>query len=227
MERKRRAVNPEVRPRRRYDSSRRQQHADRTRRDILDAARARFLELGYAATTVAAIAGDVGVSVDTIYKSFGGKTGVLRAICQESLAGAGPVPAYVRSDAMQATERDPYVIVRGFGTLTAEVSPRGSPLMLLLRDAAVSDADAAGLRDELDGHRLERMKHNAANLARASHLRPGLSVEEAAQIMWTLSSPELFELLVVRQGWSHERYGEFVGEALVAALLPPERKRRG
>ena len=50
-------------------------------------------------------------------------------------------------------------------------------------------------------------------------MRPGLSVEEAAEIMWAYSSPELYGLLVTRRGWSPDRYGEFVGEALVDALL--------
>lgn len=225
MERNRRTVNTEAPPRRRYDSSRRREQAERTRREILDAARARFLDAGYAATTVAAIAGDVGVSVDTIYKAFGGKTGVLRAICQAALEGAGPVPARTRSDALQANERDPYLIVRGFGALSAEVSPRVSPLLLLLRDAAVGDAEAAELRADLERQRLERMTANARNLHRAGHLRPGLGVKEAAQIMWTYASPELYELLIVRQGWTPERLGTFVGDALVAALLPPERPR--
>jgi hypothetical protein len=38
--------------------------------------------------------------------------------------------------------------------------------------------------------------------------------------MWTYSSPELYQLLVIRCGWSPERFGEFVGDALIAALLP-------
>jgi len=208
-----------------YDSTRRRAKAARTRDDVLAAARRRFLEDGYVATTVAAIAGDAGTSVDTIYKAFGGKPGVLRAICDVALTGTGPVPAEERSDALQAGTRDPRVILRGFGRLTSEVSPLVSPLLLVLRDAAAVDADAAALRTDLDAQRLVRMTHNARNLAGAGHLRTDLSVEEAAQILWTYSSPELYELLVLRQAWSPEHLGRFVGEALIAALLGRERPR--
>ena len=211
--------------RRKYDTTRRRAKAAQTREEILVAARRRFLGDGYVATTVAAIAGDAGTSVDTIYKTFGGKPGLLRAICDVALAGSGPVPAEERSDALQAGTRDPRVILRGFGRLTSEVSPLVSPLLLVLRDAAAIDTDAAALRAELDAQRLARMTHNAGNLAGAGHLRPDLSVEEAAQILWTYASPELYDLLVLRQGWSPEQLGRFVGEALVAALLPPERRR--
>src|ERR1700712_2911920 len=103
-----------VKPRR-YDASRRRAQADRTREAIVAAARGRFLRDGYAATAIAAIAADADASVDTIYKSFGGKAGLLRAMCEDALAGVGPVPAEQRSDAMQAAETDPATVLRGFG----------------------------------------------------------------------------------------------------------------
>jgi hypothetical protein len=91
--------------------------------------------------------------------------------------------------------------------------------MLLIRDAAATDADVRTLRDELDADRLRRMTDNARRLRDAGHLRPGISVAQAAVILWTYSSPELYELLVVRRGWTPQRYGEFVAEAMINALL--------
>ncbi len=216
-----------VKERRRYDSARRQEQARQTREAILDVARRRFLDDGFTATTVAAIAGEVGVSVDTIYKSFGGKPGLVRAICEKGLAGEGPVHAEDRSDVLQTTEPDPLVIMRGIGDLVAEVAPRVAPIMLLVRDAAAADPDMAALKAELDDQRLQRMTHNARNLARAGHLRDGLTVKHAGEIMWTYSSEELYELLVVRRGWSIERFASFVADALAAALLTPELHLRG
>src|SRR5260370_29798175 len=118
-----------VKKRRGYDSSRRQEQAQQTRQAILDTARRRFLADGFVPTTIGAIADEVGVSVDTVYKTFGGKPGLVRAICQEGLAGQGPVPAEARSDALQATEQDPRAIIRGWGTLTTEVAPRVAPIL--------------------------------------------------------------------------------------------------
>ena len=96
-----------VKPKRPYDSARRREQARQTRAAILDIARRRFLDDGFAPTTIAVIADDAQVSVDTIYKVFGGKPGLVNAICQEALTGEGPVPAEVRSDAIQATSATP------------------------------------------------------------------------------------------------------------------------
>jgi AcrR family transcriptional regulator len=81
----------QVKGKRRYDSSGRQAHAGREA--IPDAAQRQFLEDGYAAATIAAIAAEAGVSVETIYKAFRGKPGLVRAIHQCGLEGREPVPA--------------------------------------------------------------------------------------------------------------------------------------
>lgn len=205
--------------RRAYDGSRRREQARRTREAIIVAARRRFLESGYTAATLAAIADDAGASTDTIHKGFGGKAGLLKAVCEDALGGAGPVPAEERSDAMQNAETDPRQLLRGLGTLTTEVAPRIAPLLLLLATAAETDAVVAQLRSDLDAARLDRMTQVVQTLAGKTALRSGLSIQEAADIMWTYSSPELYGLLVVARGWTPERYGRFVGDALVDALL--------
>jgi AcrR family transcriptional regulator len=212
-----------VKQKRSYDSTRRRQQARQTQEAIIDAARRRFLDGGFASTTIAAIASEAGVSVDTIYKTFGGKPGLVRAICQEALAGAGPVPAEERSDAMQAAETDPRRIIRGWGTLTTEVAPRVVPILLLVRDAAASDPEMASLQVELDEQRLQRMTANARRLAAAGHLREDVPVDLAGEILWTYSSAALYELLVLRRGWPLDRYGAFIADAMIAALLPPPR----
>ena len=207
-----------VKPRR-YDASRRREQARLNREAIVAAARQRFLDDGFTSTTIATIAADAGATADTIYKSFGGKAGLLRAICEDALKGEGPIPAEQRSDAMQASETDPRRMLRGLGTLTTEVAPRINPLLLLLSTAAEADPAMAQLRADFDAARLARMTQVAQILATKTQLRPGLSVEEAAEIMWAYSSPELYGLLVLTRGWRPERYSEFVGESLVDALL--------
>jgi AcrR family transcriptional regulator len=212
-------IMADVKPRR-YDSPARRQQALRTRNAVLDAAQARFLDVGYAAGTVLAIADDAGVSVETVYKSFGGKAGLVRAIWERGLAGRGPVPAYERSDAMQATEAEPAEIIRNWGVLTAEVAPAVAPILLLIRAAAAADPEMAELLAETDSQRLARMRRNARELVNRNCLRPELTLARAADILWTYSSSELYELLVLRRGWPLPRYGRFVGDALIGALLP-------
>jgi AcrR family transcriptional regulator len=210
-----------VKPKRRYDSPRRAEQARQTRAAVIDAAQRLFLRDGFAATTIAAIAAEAEVSAETVYKAFGGKPGLVRALCETALAGEGSVPAETRSDELQMTESDPRAIIRGWGRLTAEVAPRVSPILLLLRSAAAADPEMADLRDEMDASRLRRMTRNARNLAAAGHLRHDITVEQAGEVMWTYSSPELYELLVVARRWPLQRYGAFIAEAMIAALLPP------
>src|SRR5689334_19767595 len=205
-----------------YDSAWRQAQARQTREALLDAARRRFLADGFAATTVAVIAADVGVSVDTIYKAFGGKPGLVRAICADALAGEGPVPAETRSDALHGSATDPRAIIRGWGVLASEVAPRIVPILLLIRDAAIADPDMAQLQADMDRQRLERMTRNARKLADGGHLRRGLTVEHAGDIMWTYSSPQLYELLVMTRGWPLQRFTTFITDAMIAALIPPQ-----
>ncbi len=215
MEQKSAAVNT----RRRYDSRGRRERARQTRDQITDIAEELFLSGGYADTTVAAIAAAAHVSVETIYKGFGGKPGLVRAIIERGLAGEGPVPAEQRSDQIRDTEPDPRRILAAWGAFTTQLGPRVIPIVLLARDAAASDPEIAALLDQLSAARLERMTVNARGLAQAGHLRPGITVDHAADILWTYSSPDLYELLVLRRGWPAERYGQFIAQSLINALL--------
>lgn len=211
----------DVNSKRRYDSSGRRERARQTRDQITDIARDMFLADGYAATTVAAIAAAAHVSVETIYKGFGGKPGLVRAIVERGLAGEGPVPAEQRSDRIRDTEPDPRKILAAWGEFTAELSPRVGPILQLARDAA-GDPEVAAVLDQLSAARHERMTVNARGLAKGGHLRPGITLERAADIMWAMCSPELYDLLVTQRGWPPERYGQFIAQALTAALLPAQ-----
>jgi len=205
---------------RRYDSAGRREAAQRRRAAVVEAARRLFVREGFAGTTIARIAADAGVSEETVYKTFGSKIALVRAIRDHALAGEGPVHAERRSDRMQASENDPRKIVRGWGVLTMEVAPRVAPVLLLVRDAAASDPELARLQEEMDAARRTRMAHNARTLLNGGHLRQGVTLDAATDVLWTYSSPELYELLVIRRGWSIERYGRFIADAMIAALLP-------
>lgn len=202
-----------------YDARGRREMAQRTRAGILDVAERLFMRDGYHATTVAAIAAAAAVSVDTVYKSFGGKPGLVRAIYKRGLEGVGPVRAERRSDELQARERDPRAIIAGWGAFTSEITPRVAPIALLARAAAATDDGMKEMLDDLSAQRLRRMTQNAKRLDDAGHLRAGVSVQRAADLMWTYTAPELYELLVLKRGWTAVEYGRFVAEAITAALL--------
>jgi AcrR family transcriptional regulator len=215
-----------VKLKRSYDSRRRRQEARRTRIAVLDSAQRLFLSNGYSETTIASIAQAADVSVETIYKTFGGKRGLVRAIWDRGLEGSGPIPAERRSDEMQALEVDPRKIIENWGKLSVEVAPHAAPILLLLRSAAATDSEVAALLHEVDQARLGRMERNARRLYDQGDLRENITLEQARDVLWTYSSPELYELLVLRRGWLLEHYGRFIAEAMIAALLPGRTRRR-
>jgi AcrR family transcriptional regulator len=125
-----------VKPRRRYDATARRARALQAQRAIVDAAERLFVRDGFQGTTIAAVAARAGVSAETIYKTFGGKTGLVRAIRERGLGGDGPVRAERRSNALQREERDPRRIIEGWGRLTIEVAPKVMPILQLVAAAA-------------------------------------------------------------------------------------------
>ncbi|HET7744526.1 MAG TPA: helix-turn-helix domain-containing protein [Gaiellaceae bacterium] len=211
-----------VKKARRYDSSRRAAQALRNRNAILDAAERQFLEGGHAATTVSSIAQEAGVSVETVYKAFGGKAELVGAIYDRGLIGRQQSSVYERSDAMREHEQDPEKILRSWAAFIAELGPDVSPIRLVMRSAAEADPDLAKVLDTSDRERLQRMQHNSRFLAKRGYLRAGVTAAEAADFLWMCTSAEFFELLVQRRGWSLRRFERFVGDLLVAALLPSE-----
>ena len=210
-----------VKPKRRYDSTGRQAQARRNRQAILDAAQRQFLEGGYAATTIAAVAAEAGVSVETVYKAFGGKPGLVRAIYDRGLVGAEPVPAYRRADEMRERETDPRAIMRNWGTIASEVSSIVSPIERLVRAAAASDPDMAALLQAHNDRRQARARHHARFLKKRGYLRQGVTLGQATDILWTCTSDELYDLLVTQRGWSPPRFARFLADFMINALLPP------
>ena len=208
-----------VKPRRRYDSSRRQELARRNRQAVLDLAERRFLSDGYT-TTIAAIAEEAGVSPELIYKVYGGKGGLVKAIYDRRLAGAGPVPAYQRSDQMREQLTDPRAIMREWGVLTAEVAATLTPIRLLLRAAATTDPDMATLLQHIETQRLQRMRHHAEFLTQRGYLRPDVTLDEATDILWACSSTEIYELIVLQRKWPLPRFAQFITDFMTTGLLP-------
>ncbi len=202
-----------------YDSSRRQHAAEARRGVVLEAAGRGFLRDGYAATTISSIAADAGVSVEMVYKSFAGKPGLVRALWDTGLAGQGPVHAEIRSDEMSGFETDPRRIIASWARLSTEVAPRVAPVLLLVRTAAATDPEIARLKEELDAQRLARMAHNADVLAAGGHLRSGITRDHARDVLFMYTTPEIYELLVLRQRWTLDDFAEFIERGITAALL--------
>ena len=116
-------------------------------------------------------------------------------------------------------EPDPHRKLTMYGRHVGRIGSRVGPILLVVRAAADSDADAAGVWEALQAERLHGMTMFAKDLAEAGRLRDGVSRAEARDVLWTHNSVELWDLLVRHRGWGDVRFGRWVGRQLVAALL--------
>lgn len=188
---------------------------------VIDGARSLFLELGYGATTIQAISARSDVPPATVYRLFGSKRGILKAILDVSIAGddeavAMPDRPHVRE---VLGDPDPESQLAGLVAVTSDVNSRTAPIYLILVGAASSDPDAAALLEDVARQRQAGQGQFARSLARAGALRPGLREDDAADIIHALVSPEVYRLLVVERGWSPERYERWLTETLVQQIL--------
>ncbi len=213
-----------VKPRRRYDSRRRREQAAQTRQMILGAAGALFRERGYAGTSMAQIAAEAGVVVETIYRGFGSKRALFRAVMEAVLAGGGARADVTVEErpAIRAVieEPEPQRQIALYVATQPGIHRRSGPLLRALRDGMAGDPELSGVWDEMEAWRLEGQGRFVAMLAEKGALRVGLSVEDARDVVWTLCSLAGHDLLLVERGWTSERYQEWLTNALVCALLP-------
>lgn len=202
---------------RRYDASMRRAEAEQRRHRALQAARHRFLTDGFVGTTMASVASDSGISVESLYKWFGSKAGLLRSLWDLSLAGSGPTHAERRSDAASLAATDGKAVIRSWSRLAAEVGALADPIHRVVESAAHADPEVAELFDLIEAERSARMAHNVAYLVQGGYLRKGVTADRAREVLLLYTS--LYSRLVVDAGWSPEEFSDFVERGLTAHLL--------
>ena len=208
-------------PLRRYNSPRRAEQAAATRGDILKAARELFVSRGYAATTIAEVARSAQVAVDTVYATVGRKPALLREVLETAISGT--------DQAVPASDRDYVARIRSadtagekltlYANAIVQIQSRLAPVYLAIRDAAATDPDSAALWAEINGRRAANMRNLAADLRATGELRPDLSDDDVADIIWSMNGAEYWVLMVGDRGWSHQRFGEFLADAWARLLL--------
>ena len=197
---------------------------EETKRLLLAAAAEEFTDRGYVGATVTRIAERAGVTVQTLYLAWGSKRALLRAYMEQALAGtSGLPPADPLSDAVVAQmppSNKPRTVIADLAALHRRIGERAALGWQLYRDAAAADSDVAA--DWVDNQRLRRVTYGRL-IARLplEALRPGLTHESAADTAWALASPECWDLLIRRSGYTPEDYQAWVEDTLAAALLHP------
>jgi AcrR family transcriptional regulator len=195
----------------------RQRHAQQTRAEVLEAARALFAEQGYAQTKVAQIAKQAGVALQTVYSSVGTKAEVLVALLETSRSDAG-VPTRDQA-ALEAT--DPREIMRtGNGTLRAVMEQSGDVYRLLI-DNAAADPDVAAAWEHAKGYIRMGVEAGVQRVAELDALAPGLSVDRAVDIISVVLSPRVY-LGLIDRGWTHDEIEALFESMAISTVLDPQ-----
>jgi AcrR family transcriptional regulator len=215
-------MNQSADVKRSYASPLRKAQAAATRRAIIDAASALFIERGYVATSMEAIADAAGVSRATVFSSVGGKKTLLKTAYDVALVGDDePIPFPLRPASLTVrAQSDPRRYLVGYAGLIVEVAGRLAPIYEAVRGAASADPE---VRDVFEAIGTER-RIGAGNvvrdlLAKGASLRDGLDEEAAADVLWVLNDAGLYHLLVHRRGWTPERFATWVADAMQRELL--------
>jgi AcrR family transcriptional regulator len=205
-----------------YDMSNRRRQAAETRRRIAEAAARLFLERGYAATTIDAIAAEAGVAVPTVYASMKTKQAILWAAIELTARGdAGEVPLAARRWWREMEgERDPRRKLAMFARIHREICDREAAVFTVLETAAAVDPELAPVMTQKEQARHSDQSRVARSLKRQGTLRPGLSVRKAGDIIWALATERTYLALVRDRGWRASAYEDWLTEQLAAALLP-------
>jgi AcrR family transcriptional regulator len=208
--------------RRPYNSTLRAEQARTTRARIIEAARELFTEHGYPTTTLDQVSGRAGVATDTVLHVFGSKKGLLTAILDVVVGGDdAPVPVLDREgpQAMRL-ESDQHRQVLMFAAGMTDQLERLRPMDDILRSAAAVDAEARALREDLQlRQRRDAMTQVATWIAANGGLRDGMSIDDAAAVIWTLTSPEVHQLLRHYCAWGPAQYQTWLADTLTHSLL--------
>lgn len=212
---------------RRYESAHRQEQARQTRRAILNAAAVLFVEPGYAATPLTAVAAAAGVAIQTVYKVFGSKPALLSALVDVTVAGDDEPVAL--PDRQFVAEIQALPDARGklvcYAQHLADTHARQAQVMLAVAAAATADPEAAAIwRKNLDDRR-NGMTMFATELASTGELRPEHTVDTAADVLWLAMDVRNYDWLVRQRGWSNERFQRWYVDTVAAALLTAPNRR--
>lgn len=206
---------------RKYDSSRRQAQARETRRLITEAARELFFERGYSGTTLDAIAQAAGVATETVYAVFGNKRTVLAHILDVAVGGDDQPVRLLDRPGPQAVlhAADQHTQIKMFAHDITEILGRAAPVMELIRSAARTEPDTDEVLQNLLRRRLENMTAFVTHLAGKGGLRQGIDIHTGAELVWTLTSPEVYLLLTRDRKYSKAEYVAWLEASLLRLLL--------
>lgn len=193
---------------RRYDSTRRREQAAENRRRIVAVAHASFVTKGYAGTTIADVAREAGVAVETVYSTFRNKLTLLRRAWDVAVGGDDQDVHLLDRPEMRAVFAEPDLRARlaRFAEVNTAVMRRTAGLRQAVVGAAGTDPVAAAFLAEIDGARLDAMAAHARAAAATGQLT--VPEDECRDVLFATTDGTLWLGLVARRGWTDRRYAD-------------------
>lgn len=199
---------------RQYRGVQRQAKTAAARARVAEAALELFIDQGYAATSMEAIAGRAGVGLRTVYDLHASKVGILRALL-ESFARL-PRPQFETE--VEVLKADPRAQLRFLVQFAVDYFAAAEPLLDLISTSGFAQPELQSAGEQGERFRRSSQGPIVSEWTRRGVLRPGLSRNAAADILWAMTSPSLYLLFVRQRHWSRRRYSDWLS-ASVAELL--------
>jgi AcrR family transcriptional regulator len=196
------------------------ERAAATRRSIMRAAHQLFCVRGYQGTTMAAIAAEAGVAIQTVYFVFHTKPELLTAVIDAAVRGDTPVPPEETSWWRESTSSpDARDAISAFVRGVTEIQGRVGELDLVVRAGAGTDPELGEVWAHHERLRQQAFRSLAQTLEQRGFLRDGLGVGDATDILMTLMGPMTYLAFTRDRLWDDERFVAFTRQALADALL--------
>lgn len=198
-----------------YHSENRDAHAAQTKSHILKAAKNLFLIEGFDHVTINKIAKAAEVSMPTIYALFKSKRGVLHSL----IDNAFPFEEFIELVNASMEETSPKKCLEITAKLAREIYDAERELVDILRGASGVSSEFKELEQERENRRYERQGEYVKKLMNEKLLAKGITLQNARDILWTLTSRELYRMMVMQRGWSSDEYEKWLAELLAKSLL--------
>ena len=168
-----------------------------------------------------AIADRAGVSLKTVYLGFETKSGLLRAVWHRVLRGdRDDLPVGEQTWYRQVLDApDPERQLRLNAHNSRAVKERAGAIMEVIHAAAPGDPEIGELWGRIQSEFHANQRGVIESVEAKGALTPGLDVDSAADILWTLNHPTVYRLLADDRGWTPERYEQWLGDILCSQLL--------
>lgn len=168
-----------------------------------------------------AIAARAKVALDTVYAAVGRKPELFALLLETAISGT--------DEAVSAANRE-YVIAIGrarsavdklriYSDAVGSIAPRLAPLYLALKAAAHAEPELGTLWKSISTRRAGNVRLFARDLLATGEMRADLTLDQVADIIWSMNGPEYYTLLVMERGWSDRDFTRWLYGAWCRLLL--------